>query len=104
MGETILLDGRSLCLVTPAGVEAWIEKDIPHSYRYDQVRDPLDGKMKYRCLYEKDGVDVPFVLVSEPDEGDGWVILFDQKLDPSLTGFFGLLSKLRPLLSSRWRS
>ena len=41
------------------------------------MRDPLDGKMKYRCLYEKDGTDVPFVLVNDPDEGDGRVILFD---------------------------
>ena len=55
VGKTILLDGKPLSLVTPAGVEGWIEKGIPHSYRYDQVRDPLDGQMKYRCLYEKDG-------------------------------------------------
>ena len=49
VGKTILLDGKPLSLVTPAGVEGWIEKGIPHSYRYDQVRDPLDGQMKYRC-------------------------------------------------------
>jgi len=54
-------------------------RSIPHSYRHDQVRDPLDDKMKYRCLYEKDGADVPFVLVNDPDSGDGRVILFDQK-------------------------
>lgn len=83
VGETILLDGRPLCLVTHAGVEDWIENGIPHSYRYDQVRDPLDGKMKYRCLYEKDGADVPFVLVSDPDEGDGRVILFGNMPDQS---------------------
>ena len=81
VGETILLDGRSLCLVTLAGVEAWIDQGIKYSYRYDQVRDPLDGQMKYRCLYEKEGAGVPFVLVSDPDEGDGRVILFDEKSD-----------------------
>lgn len=83
VGETILLDGRPLCLVTPAGVEDWIENGIPHSYRYDQVRDPLDGRMKYRCLYEKDGADVPFVLVNDPDDGDGRVILFEKKPNSS---------------------
>lgn len=77
VGETILLDGRPLCLVTPAGVQAWIEKDVQYSYRYDKVRDPLDGKMKYRCLYQKDGADVPFVLVNDPDNGDGRVIPLD---------------------------
>ncbi|TNJ38210.1 hypothetical protein [Phaeobacter sp. B1627] len=71
VGETILLDGEPLSLVTRAGIE--------HSYRYDQVRDPLDGQTKYRCLYEKGGADVPFVLVSDPDTDDGRVILFDQK-------------------------
>lgn len=76
VGETILLDGEPLSLVTRAGVEAWIEEGIQHSYRYDQVRDPLSGQVKYRCLYEKDGVDVPFVLVNDPDSGDGRVILF----------------------------
>lgn len=81
VGDTILLNGRPLCLVTPAGVEDWIENGISHSYRYDQVRDPLDGKMKYRCLYEKEGADVPFVLVSDPDDGDGRVILFDDMPD-----------------------
>ncbi len=43
VGETILLDGEPLSLVTRTGVEAWIEKGIKYSYRYDQVRDPLDG-------------------------------------------------------------
>lgn len=81
VGETILLAGRPLCLVTPAGVEAWIEKGVEHSYRYDQVRDPLSGQMKYRCLYEQDGTDVPFVLVNDPDSGDGRVVLFDEKPD-----------------------
>jgi len=37
----------------------------------------LDGQMKYRCLYEKDGADVQFVLVNSPNSGDGRVILFD---------------------------
>lgn len=81
VGETILLDGEPLSLVTRTGVEAWIESGIKHSYRYDQVRDPLDGQMKYRCLYEKDGADVPFVLVNDPDSGDGRVILFDDMPD-----------------------
>ena len=79
VGETILLDGEPLSLVTPAGVERWIEKGVKHSYRYDQVLDPLSGQMKYRCLYEKDGADVPFVLVNDPDGGDGRVILFDSR-------------------------
>ncbi len=77
VGETILLDGKPLSLVTPAGVEAWIDNGVRYSYRYDQVRDPLDGRMKYRCLHEKDGADVPFVLVNSPNSGDGRVILFD---------------------------
>ena len=81
VGETILLDGKPLCLVTPAGVENWIENGVRHSHRYDQVRDPLDGQMKYRCLYEKEGAEVPFVLVSDPDTHDGRVILFDRKPD-----------------------
>lgn len=85
VGETILLDGEPLSLVTRTGVEAWIETGIKHSYRYDQVRDPLDGQMKYRCLYEKDGADVPFVLVNSPDSGDGRVILFDDMPDQSTT-------------------
>ena len=79
VGETILLDGEPLSLVTPAGVERWIEKGVKHSYSYDQVLDPLSGQMKYRCLYEKDGADVPFVLVNDPDSGDGRVILFDSR-------------------------
>lgn len=82
VGETILLDGEPLSLVTRAGVEAWIETGIKYSYRYDQVRDPLSGKMKYRCLYEKDGADTPFVLVNDPDSAEGaQVILFDDKPD-----------------------
>lgn len=28
VGETILLDGEPLSLVTPAGVEDWIEKGV----------------------------------------------------------------------------
>ena len=79
VGETILLDGEPLSLVTRAGVEAWIEKGIKHSYRYDQVLDPLDGQMKYRCLYEKDGADVPFVLVNDHHKGDGRVVLFEDE-------------------------
>jgi len=81
VGKTLLLDGQPLSMVTPAGVEAWIDQGIKYSYRYDQVRDPLDGHMKYRCIYEKEGVDVPFVLVNSPSRGDGRVILFDEKLD-----------------------
>lgn len=81
VGETILLDGEPLSLVTRAGVEAWIENGIGHTYRYDQVRDPLDGKLKYRCIYEKAGADVPFVLVNHPKERDGRVILFDEMPD-----------------------
>lgn len=77
VGETILLDGRPLALVTRTGVENWIKKGVKHSHRYDQVRDPLDGKMKYRCLYEKVGAEVPFVLVNDSDPGDGRVVLFD---------------------------
>lgn len=46
VGETILRDGYPLSLVTCAGVEAWIEKGIGHSYRYDKVRDPFDGRWK----------------------------------------------------------
>lgn len=45
----------------------------------EKVRNPLDGHIKYRCLYEKDGAGVPFVLVSDPDTDDGRVILFDHK-------------------------
>lgn len=37
--------------------------------------------MKYRCLYEKAGAEVPFVLVNSPDSGDGRVVLFDRKPD-----------------------
>lgn len=73
----ILLDGKPLSIVTTAGVEAWIEKGIRHSHHYDRVRDPLDGKMKYRCLYEKDEEDLPFVLVSSSSGGDVRVILVD---------------------------
>lgn len=58
VGKTLLLDGHPMSLVTPAGVEAWIDQGIRHSYRYDQVRDPLDGQMKYRCIYEKEGAEV----------------------------------------------
>lgn len=82
VGDTILLDGEPLSLVTRAGVEGWIENGIKHSYRYDQVRDPLDEKLKYRCLYVKDGADAPFVLVNDPDSVEGArVILFDDKPD-----------------------
>ena len=81
VGKTLLLDGQPMSLVTPVGVEAWIDQGIKYSYRYDQVRDPLDGQMKYRCIYEKEGADVPFVLVNSPSSGDGRVILFDQKPD-----------------------
>lgn len=67
VGETILLEGEPLNLVTRAGVENWIETGTQHRYRYDQVRDPLDGQMKYRCLYEKEGENMPYVLVNDPD-------------------------------------
>lgn len=79
VGETILLDGQPLSLVTQAGVAAWVENGIEHSCRHDQVRDPLSGNLKYRRLYEKNGADVPFVLVSDRDSKDGArVVLFDQ--------------------------
>jgi hypothetical protein len=82
VGETILLDGEPLSLVTRAGVEAWIDSGAKYSYRHDQVRDPLSGKQKYRCLYKKDGADVPFVLVNDPNsEGGARVILFDDTPD-----------------------
>lgn len=85
VGETILLDGEPLSLVTRAGVEAWIESGTKHSYRYDQVRDPLSGQQKYRCLYEKDEADMPFVLVNDPDSEEGArVILFDERPEPVL--------------------
>jgi hypothetical protein len=74
VGETILLDGRPLALVTRTGVEDWIAKGIEHSHRYDPVRDPLDGKMKYRCIYERDGSDAPFVLVNDPGTSNGRVV------------------------------
>lgn len=78
IGETILLNGQPLSLVTRAGIEVWIGKGIKHSYRYDQVRDPLSGKQKYRCSMNKDGEDMPFVLIGDPDSKDGArVILFD---------------------------
>jgi len=84
VGETILLDGEPLSLVTRAGVEAWIESGTKYSYRYDQVCDPLDGQMKYRCLYEKEGGDMTYVLVGDPDSEEGArVILFDDKPDTS---------------------
>ena len=79
VGKTLLLDGQPMSLVTPAGVEAWIDQGINYSYRYDQVRDPVDGLMKYRCIYEKEGAAVPFVLVNSPSSGDGRVILFDHR-------------------------
>lgn len=83
VGETILLDGQPLSLVTRAGVKAWVENGIEHSSRHDQVRDPLGGELKYRRLYEKNGADVPFVLVGDRDSEDGArVILFDQVPDP----------------------
>ena len=79
VGETILLDGQPLSLVTQAGVAAWVENGIEHSCRHDQVRDPLSGNLKYRRLYEKDGADLTFVLVGDPDSEVGArVILFDQ--------------------------
>lgn len=78
VGETILLDGKPLSLVTRAGVEIWIENGVKHSYRYDQVRDPLTGEIKYRCLYEKDGAELLHVLVGNPEsEEDARVVLFD---------------------------
>jgi len=80
VGETILLDGHPLSLVTQAGVAAWVENGIEHSCRHDQVRDPLSGNLKYRRLYEKDGANVTFVLVDDPDSEVGArVILFDEK-------------------------
>jgi len=33
VGETILLDGAPLALVTPDGVKAWIEDGVQHSFR-----------------------------------------------------------------------
>ncbi|WP_281859101.1 hypothetical protein [Litoreibacter halocynthiae] len=84
VGETILLDGESLSIVTRAGVEAWVESGTKYSRRYDRVRDPVSGEPKHRCLYEKDGVDIPYVLVSDPDSDEGpRVILFDQESDAS---------------------
>ncbi len=40
VGETILLDGKPLCLVTRAGVEDWIEKGIRPFHR------PLPGPVR----------------------------------------------------------
>lgn len=79
VGATILLDGNPLALVTPAGVEGWIEDGTKYNCRYDQVKDPISGKQKYRCLFEVANEAIPFVLVSDPDAGDGRVILFDAK-------------------------
>ena len=41
--------------------------------------DPISGKQKYRGLFEVAHEAIPFVLVSDPDAGDGRVILFDAK-------------------------
>lgn len=77
-GDTILLDGNPLPLVTRAGVAEWVQEEIKHSFRFDQVRDPLSGAMKFRQLYDVDGQDGPFVLVDDSDDGDCQsVILFD---------------------------
>lgn len=46
VGDTILLEGEPLILVTHAGVKNWEETGVRHSYRYDQVYDPHDGQMK----------------------------------------------------------
>lgn len=82
VGETILQDGEPLSLVTRAGVEAWVRSGIKHGYRYDQVRDLQSGELKYRCIYEKDGADMPYVLVNDPNSVEGaHVILFDDKPD-----------------------
>lgn len=81
-GETMMLDEMPLSLITRAGVERWIEAGVKHRYRYDQVCDPLSGKLKFRCLYEKDGEVTPYVLVGEPDSPEGArVILFDDRPD-----------------------
>ena len=32
VGKTLLLDGQPMSLVTPAGVEAWIDQGIKYSY------------------------------------------------------------------------
>ncbi|MBO9468238.1 hypothetical protein J7443_23630 [Tropicibacter sp. R15_0] len=79
VGETILLDGKPLSLVTRAGVEGWIEEGTQYRCRYDQVKDPITGKQKYRCLFEIAQEAMPFVLVGDPDRGDGRVILFDER-------------------------
>lgn len=84
VGETILLNGQPLSLVTKAGVEEWIEQGVRFQYRYDLVLDPVTATMKYRCLYEKGDAQEPYVLVSNPDSSDGGrVILYDNRPDKS---------------------
>ncbi|MEY8828561.1 hypothetical protein AB9K29_01610 [Phaeobacter italicus] len=56
VGKTLLLDGQPMSLVTPAGVEAWIDQGIGYSYRYDQVCDPLDGQMNIAASTRKMGL------------------------------------------------
>lgn len=41
VGGTILPDGQPLSLITRAGIESWLENGTKHSYRYNQMRDPL---------------------------------------------------------------
>ncbi|QFT83314.1 hypothetical protein FIU89_22015 (plasmid) [Roseovarius sp. THAF27] len=40
VGKTLLLDGQPMSLVTPAGVEAWIDQGIKYSYRARSARRP----------------------------------------------------------------
>lgn len=82
VGETTLLNGRPLALVTREGVRTWIENGVGYSYRYDRVQDPISGKSKYRRLYAKDGTGNLFVLMGEcGGEAGMGVILFDREPD-----------------------
>jgi hypothetical protein len=80
VGETLLLNGDPLPMVTHEGVEVWVRDGISFNCRYDQVSDPVDGVLKYRCLYETEGSAAPFVLVAlAKDSGGIKVVLFDSK-------------------------
>lgn len=76
--KLIKLDGKPLALVTKSGIAEWDTAGIAYACRYDEITHEGDHKGKYRCLYEKEGSNETFLLVTPPSAPEGFsVVLFD---------------------------
>ena len=76
--QLIMRDGKPLSLVTETGLAEWDSAGIIYTCHYGEITHDGENKGKYRCLYEKEGSNEIFLLVTPPSAPEGFsVILFD---------------------------